>query len=86
MRGLRMIRPYRIPRRWYLARIRWENGPNTVEISHEITISLCFEPRDLCIGLYWDNNEFERWIFYLYFFPCLPLRVKFCRSHGGRFG
>lgn len=73
-------------RRVRLGRWNWERMRAGREVSHEITAQVCFEPRDLWVGLYWEHREFERWVFYLCLVPCLPLRIKFQRSHGGRFG
>jgi hypothetical protein len=88
--GVRVSMPYvatvEKSRRFFLGRWRWESQRLGRAVSHEVSASIYFEPRDLWVGLYWEHDEFERWCFYLCLLPCLPLRVKFRRSWGGRFG
>lgn len=82
---LRWKRPHLHEKRLSLGRFRWETYPGGRECSHEVSLRLYLELRDLWVGLYWEHNEFERWCFYLCLIPCLPLRIKFLRSWGGRF-
>lgn len=69
-----------------LGRLAWETYPQGRECSHEVSIRLLWELRDLWVGLFWQNDEYERWVFYFILIPTLVLRVKFRRSWGGRFG
>lgn len=84
--GIRWKRPYRFERRLCLGRWHWERWLSAHEVSHEISVWTYLEPQDLWIGLFWEHNEYERWCFYLCLLPMWVLRIKFRRSHGGRFG
>jgi len=84
MTALRWTRPS-FYRNLCLSRITWETTPARGECSHEVSVRLLWEKRDLWIGLYWEHNEFERWCFYFVLIPTVVLRVKYLRSWGGRF-
>ena len=75
-------------RRICLTRIRWERGTvgDGRGYSASLSFSLCFEPRDLWVGLYWSKGEIYNWFGWLCLIPCLPLRIHFQKSYGGRFG
>lgn len=73
-------------RRLCLTRIYWDHGVvgDGNGYSASLSLSLCFEPRDMWIGLYWTKG-WKEWFAWLCLIPCLPLRIHFHKSYGGRF-
>ena len=83
---LQVSKPHRsAANRFALSRIYWQT-PNergaSGRLRHEVSIAVCWEPRDLWAGLFWEHNECERWVFYLCVLPCFPLRIKYRRHWG----
>lgn len=74
-------------RRICLTRLRWERGKvgDGKGYSAKLSISLCFEPRDLWVGLFWSPSGHQEWMAWLCLLPALPIRVHFQRSYGGVF-
>ena len=73
-----------------LTRIRWEHGIMGVAgdgYSAKLSISVCFVPQDMWIGLFWKGAKFpsatERFCAWFALIPCFPVRVKLIKSWGG---
>jgi len=73
-------------RRICLTRLRWEHGAvgDGAGYSVKVSASLCLEPHDMWIGLFWRRG-WQEWTAWLCLVPCFPLRVHYQRSYGGRF-
>ncbi len=71
-------------RRLVLTRLRWENRIRRITVSNKLSISICWEPRDLWVGVYWTTLLHELEVF-ICILPCLPLRLRWVRSWGGIF-
>lgn len=82
------------PRLWgnelQLFRAHWTRGDwlDGCGYGAALSLKIIWEPRDLWIGVYWTTDS--RWrdnrIVYLCLLPCLPIRLHYQRSYGGRFG
>lgn len=52
-----------------------------------LSTSVCFEPRDLWVGVYWTTNKADGDLFvFICLLPCFPIRFHWKRSYGGTFG
>jgi hypothetical protein len=73
-------------RRICLTRIRWERGivGDGQGYSCKLSLGVKFEPRDTYVGLAWFGGS-SGWLAHVCVLPCLPLRVNFVKSYGGRF-
>ena len=74
-------------RRLCLTRLKWNCGTvgDGKGYSVKLSISLKWEPRDMWIGLFWCRKFYMHWFAWIVLIPCLPIRIHYQRSHGGRF-
>lgn len=79
-------------RRLCLTRIRWENGVFGVRgggYSAKLSISLCFVPEDLWVGVFWKRRlkkeVTNRGTVFICLIPMLPIRIKLVKTWGGSY-
>ena len=69
-----------------LFRLYFERG----KTDNKISAKVLWEPRDLWIGVYWDRSRLGDALqsvkVFICIIPCLPFRLHWKRSWGGRFG
>lgn len=76
----------RSERRLVLTRICWNRGTpgDGKGYSVKLTVSLCWAWYDLWVGLFVKRETFG-FILFLCLLPCLPIRIHYQRSYGGRY-
>jgi hypothetical protein len=74
-----------------LFRIMWERnaadiGKPCIDEAYSAALSFAIDvvPGDLWIGVFWKRQMYETFI-YVCFVPCLPIRIHFQRSWGGKY-
>ena len=69
-----------------LVRLYFERG----KTDNKFSAKIIWEPRDLWIGVYWDTSRLGDALsavrIYICVIPCLPIRLHWKRSWGGKFG
>lgn len=73
-------------RRLCLTRLRWERGEvgDGDGYSAKLSVSVCWKWQDMWIGLF-VKPEVYGWLAWICILPCLPIRLSYQRSYGGRF-
>ena len=74
-------------KRLVLTRLYWNRGTpgDGKGYSVKLSLSLCFAWYDLWVGAFLKTKGRDGFILFLCLLPCLPLRVHYQRSYGGRF-
>lgn len=75
------------PLELHVARFTWDRGNvgDGKGYSSKLSIKVQVVWRDLWIGAYWTTEEFRAVTVWVCLLPCLPIRIKYVRSYGGRF-